>query len=162
MKGDTLLLADVFKSFRNKCLETHELDPAYFSSLPGLAREAYLKMTRVELELLTDPNMLLMIEVSHGYVKANNKYIKNYDRNKTSSFLTHLDANNLYGCPVTEKLPIGNFKWVKNVSKIDEELAKNYDENGDIGYFLKVDHEYPEELHDFHIDLTFLTEKNGS
>ena len=125
-------------------------------------------MTGVQLELLTDPNMLLMTEegirggitqVSHGYAKANNKYMKNYDKNKESPFLKYLDANNLYGCPVTEKLPVDNFKWVKNTSKIDKEFIKNYDENDDIGYFLKVDIEYPKELYDSHIDLPFLPEK---
>ena len=61
--------------------------------------------------------------------------------------MQYLDANNLYGYPVTQKLPVGGFKWVKNVSKIDEEYIKNDDENGDIGSFLKVDIEYPKELH---------------
>ena len=71
----------------------------------------------------------------------------------------YLDANNLYGCPMTGKLPIGNCKWVKNISKIDEEFIKNYDENDDIGYFLKVDIEYHQELYYLHIDLPFLPEK---
>ena len=61
-------------------------------------------------------------QVSHGYGKANNKYMKNYDKNEESSFVMYLDANNLFGCPVTEKLPVGNFKWVKNASKIGEAL----------------------------------------
>ena len=138
VKSDILLLSDIFENFRNKCLETYELDPACFLSLPRLAWQACLKMTGVELELLTNPNMLLMIEerirgeitqVSHGYAKANNKYMKNYDKNEESPFLMYLDANNLYGCPITEKLPVGNFKWVKNTSKIDEEFIKSYDEN---------------------------------
>ena len=73
--------------------------------------------------------------------------------------LLYLDANNLHGCPMTEKLPAGNFKWVKNVSKIDEEFIKNYNKNDDIEYFLIVNIEYSEELHDLHIDLPFLPEK---
>ena len=73
--------------------------------------------------------MLLMIEngihggvchVVRSYAEANNKYMGNYDENKESSFLPYLDANNLYVCPVTGKPPVGGFKWVKNVSKIDE------------------------------------------
>ena len=120
-------------------------------------------MTPVELELLTDPNILLMIEegirggitqVSHGYAKTNNKHMKNYDKNNES-----LDGNNLYGCPMTEKLPVGGFKWENNVYKIDEEFTENYDENDGIGYFLKVDIEYCKELHDLYIDLPFLPEK---
>ena len=80
VKSDTSLLADIFENFRNKCL-----DLAYFLSLPGLAWQACLKMTGVELELLRDANMFLMVEegitggitqVSHAYAKANNKYIK--------------------------------------------------------------------------------------
>ena len=67
-----------------------------------------------------------------------------------------LDANNLYGCSMTEKLPIGNFKWVKNIFNIDEEFIKNYDENDGIGYSLKVDIEYHQEFHDLQIDLPFL------
>ena len=86
-------------------------------------------MTGVELELLADPNMLLMIEegirdgiaqVSHGYAEANNKYMNNYDKNKESSFLIYLDENHLYGCSMTKTLSIVKLKWVKNVSKIDE------------------------------------------
>ena len=61
-KSDTLLLADVFENFRSKCLEIYELDPAYFVSAPGLAWQAYLKKTKVKLELITDYDMLLMIE----------------------------------------------------------------------------------------------------
>ena len=82
VQSDTLLLADVFENFRNKCLEVYELDPAYFLSLPGLAWQACLKKTNVKLELLTDYDMLLMVEEGirggirhsiHRYAKANNK-----------------------------------------------------------------------------------------
>ena len=85
VQSDTLLLADVFENFRNKCLELYELDPAHFLSLPGLAWQVCLKKTNVELELLTDYDMLLMVEEGirggichsiHRYAKANN-YIFN-------------------------------------------------------------------------------------
>ena len=66
-------------------------------------------------------------------------------RIKSLHFLSYLDANNWYGCPMTEKLPVGGFKWMKNVSKMDEELIRNYDENSDIAYFLKLDIECPKE-----------------
>ena len=62
VQSDTLLLADIFENFRNKCIETYELDPAYFLSAPGFTWQACLKKTEVELELLTVPNMLLMFE----------------------------------------------------------------------------------------------------
>ena len=110
-QSDTLLLADIFENFRNVSLKTYELDPAYFVSLPGFAWHACLKIMRVKLELITNINMLLMIEdgmrgvVCHGMrscAEANNKYMNNYDKNKESSFLQYLDANNLYGYPMTE------------------------------------------------------------
>ena len=85
VQSDTLLLADIFENFRNMCLNIYELDPVYFVSAPGLAWQACLKKTGVKLELLTDYDMLLMIEKAlrggicqaiHRYAKANNKYIK--------------------------------------------------------------------------------------
>ena len=62
VQNDTLLLADVFENFRNKCVEIYELDPAHFLSAPGLAWQTRLKKTEVQLELSTDINMLLMVE----------------------------------------------------------------------------------------------------
>ena len=83
----------------------------------------------------------------------------NYDENKESSFLSYLDANNLYEYLMTETLAVGGFKWMRNTSKMDEEFIKNCDENSDIKFILKVDLEYPKELHDLHSDLPFLPEK---
>ena len=106
VQSDTLSLADVFGNFRNKCIEIYELDPAHFVSAPGLVWQACLKKTRVRLELLTDIDMLLIVEKGirgeichsmHKYAKANNKYMKNYDKDMESSDLEYLDANNLYG-----------------------------------------------------------------
>ena len=86
VQSDTLLLADVFENFRNMCIKVYELDPAYFLTAPGLAWQACLKKTDGKLELLTNLNMLLMVEEGirggmcyaiHRYVKANNKYMKN-------------------------------------------------------------------------------------
>ena len=106
VQSDTLLLADVFENFRNKCIEIYELDPAHFLSAPGLAWQACLKKTKVELELLIDIDMLLMVEkgtrggicqATHRYAKANNKYMKNCNKNIESSYIDYSDANNLYG-----------------------------------------------------------------
>ena len=86
---DILLLADIFENFRNKCIEMYELDPAQFLSSPGLAWKAFLKKAIVKLDLLTDIDMLLRVEkgirggmchITHKYAKANNQYIKNYDK----------------------------------------------------------------------------------
>ena len=126
------------------------------------------KKTDVKLELLTNFNMLLMVKEGirggmchavHRYAKANNKYMKNCDEKEESSFLKYLDANNLYGWGMEQNLPVGSFKWVSDVSRIDEDFIKDYDENSDIGYFLKVNIEYPKELHDSHSDLPFLFER---
>ena len=120
VQTDILLLADVFEKFRDKCIEIYELDPSHFFPAPGLAWQACLKKTGVELELLRDINMLLMIEAGirggmcqavHKYAKANNKYMKNYDKNIESSCLMYLDANNLYGWAMSQKLPVNGFKF---------------------------------------------------
>ena len=127
VRSDTLLLADIFEKFRQSCLKNYELDPAHFVSLPGLAWQACLKKTNVELELLTDYDMLLMVEegirggICHAiqrYAKANNKYMKDYDKKKKSSYRQYLDANNLYGKAMTEKLPVRGFKWVSYIFEI--------------------------------------------
>ena len=87
--------------------------------------------------------------------------MKNYDKNMESSYLEYLDANNLYGWAMSQKLPVDNFKWIAkdDISKFDENFIKNYDENSDKGYILEVDAEYPENIHKLHSDLPFLPEK---
>ena len=133
VQSDTLLLADVFENFRNMCIKVYELDPAYFLSAPGLAWQPCLKKTKVELELITDPDMLLMVEkgirggIYHGilrYTKANNKYMKDYNEDEEESFLQYNDANYLYGFPVSELLPVDDFEWMKDLPKIDEDFIK--------------------------------------
>ena len=165
---DTLLLADVFENFRNMCLKVYELGPAHFLSLPGLAWQACLKKTNVKLELLTDYDMLLMVEEVikggichsiHRYAKANNKYMENYDKNEESSYIQYLDANNLNGWAMSQKLPVNNFKWVEDTLKINEEFIKNYNENNKKGYIFEVDVKYPKILHDSHSDLPFLPKR---
>ena len=168
VQSDTLLLADVYENVR-KCLDKYELDPPYFMSAPGLAWQACLKKTGVKSELLIDYDMILMIEkgirggicqATHRYAKANNKYMKNYDKNNESSYIEYLDANNLYGWAMSQKLPINGFKWVKQkkLSNLNEDFIKNDDENSNKGYFLEVDIDYPKQLFNLHKDLPFLPE----
>ena len=123
VQSNTLLLGAVFETFRDKCIEIYELDPAHFLSAPRLAWEACQKKTIVNLELLTDIDMLLMVEKGirggicqaiHRHAKANNEYMKNFNKDMISSYLTYLDASSLYGWTMSQKRPINGFKWVKN------------------------------------------------
>ena len=175
VESDTLLLADVLENFRDMCLKEYELDLAHFLSLPGLAWQACLKKTNIELELLTDYDMLLMVEEGircgichsiHRYAKANNKYMKNHNNNEESPYIQYLDANNLYGWAMSKKLPENGFKWIDNNETaepsakhvINEEFIKNYNENDNKAYILEVDVKYPKRLHKLHSDLPFLSE----
>ena len=86
--------------------------------------------------------------------------MKNYDKNIESSYIEYLDANNLYGWVMSQKLPVNAFKWVKKgeLSNFNEDFIKKYDENGNIGYFFEVDFDYLKELFNLHKDLLFLPE----
>ena len=168
VRSDTLLLAHVFENFRKACIKNYDLDPAHFVSLPGLAWQACLKKTNVELELLTDYDMLLMIEegirggICHAmqcYAKADNKYMKDYDKKKKSSYIQYLDANNLYGKAMTEKLPVRGFRWMDDISRMDEDFVRGYDKNDNKGYIFEVDVDYPNEIQNLHSDLPFLPER---
>ena len=168
-ESGTLLLADAFENFRSKCIEIYKLDPAHFLSALGLAWQTCLKSTRVKLELLTDIDMLLIVEKGirdgichsvHKYAKANNKYMKNYDKEKELSYLEYLATNILYGWEMSKKLPVNGFEWVENLSPFKEDFIKNYDEDSNKGYFLEVDVEYPKTLFNLHNDLPFLSERN--
>ena len=99
--------------------------------------------------------MLLMVEkrtrggicqAMHRYDKANNRYMKNCDKDIILSYLVYLDSNNLYGWAMSQTLPVNGFKWVKNLSTFNEIFIRNCDENSDEGYFLKVDVDYPKKL----------------
>ena len=177
LETDVLLLANVFESFRKVCLDNYGLDPAHFYTAPGLAWKACLKMTGVNLELLKDPDMLLMFECGirggitqsvHKWANANNPYMGcEYDPLRPTNYLQYLDANNLYGWAMSQPLPTGEFKWVdiENLKGGARELKKTIDmivrnsNNREVGYVLEVDVKYPRELHDLHNDLPFMCEK---
>ena len=149
--SDVLLLADVFENFRNISMNHYGLDPAWYVNAPDLSWDAALKITKVQLELLSDSDMLLMIEsgirggistTSHCHVKVNNEYMgAEFDPTKDSKFISYLDANHLYGWAMSKKLSTSGFKWMT-----DDEL----DDWKHLSYSLEVDLEYPEDLHDLH------------
>ena len=100
-----------------------------------------------------------MLQSTHRYAKANNRNMKNYDKKIESSYLTYLDANNLYGWAMSKKLPVNGFKWENDLSRFNENFIKNYNENSDVGYFLEVDVEYPKTSWGSHKELPFLPER---
>ena len=165
---DVLLLADVFENFRDVCLKNYGLDPVYYFTAPGLAWDAMLKMTGINLELLSDVDMLLMIEkgirggisiISNRYGKANNKYMKNFNKKELSKFLMYLDANNLYGWAMSQKLPVHSFKKMSNEELeniFNNQIVQVWEKTPCI---LEVDLEYPEELHDLHNDYPLCPER---
>ena len=99
-------------------------------------------------------------QATHRYAEANNKYMKNYNKSIESSYIQYLDANNLYQRAMSRKLPVIDFKWIKKeeLSKFNKDFMKNYDENGNIGYFVEVDIYYLKELFNLNKDLPFLPE----
>ena len=167
LKKDVLLLADVFEKFIKTSLKYCELDPCHYFISPGLSWDAMLKMTDVKLEKISDIDKYLFIEkgsrggiscIAKRYAKANNKYMSDYncDSNKPSTFITYLDKNNLYGWSIGEYLPDKEFKWLENVDGFD---VMSINEKSEIGYFLEVDLEYPDELHELHNDYPLAPEK---
>ena len=129
VQSNTLLLADVFENFINMCIKIYKLDPAKYFSAPGLAWKAALNKTKVRLDLLTDINMLLLVEkgirgrICHSiywYAKVNNEYMKDCNKSKELPYIRYWGVNNLHGWVMSQKLPVNNFDWIK-----DEDFIKN-------------------------------------
>ena len=157
----------MFENFRNVCQRDYKLDPAHYFTVPGLAWDAMLKLTKVELELLTDPTMYLFVEnsirggistVTNRYSQANNPYAENYDVDKPTTYITYLDCNNLYGTSMSENLPTSNFHWLTE-SEIDSLRVEDVADDSSEGYILECDLAYPAYLHDEHSDYPLAAEK---
>lgn len=164
---DVLLLVDVFERFREVSMESFDLDPAQYFTLAGMCWSACLKMTKVQLELLTDVDQYQMIErgIRGGvammitrHAEANNPYIpETFDENKPREYLGYYDMNNLYGGAMLEPLPVGDFCWLSNdeIAHLD---IMNITKNSEMGYILEVTLTYPDKLHDHHSDLPLAPE----
>ena len=126
-----------------------------------ISMQTCLKKTLIKLVLLTDIEGIRggMCQAIHRYAKAKNKYMKNYYKNIISSYLMCLDASNLYGWLMSQKLPLDGFKWVKKLSKFNDTFTKKNNEKSNKGYFLEGYAEYPKNLFNLHNDFTFLPEK---
>ena len=119
LKFDVLMLGDVFEKIRNNSRKNYGLCSSHFLSAPGLSWDAMFNMTKVELELIPNPDMYISFQkgkrggvsyISNRYSKANNKYIKSYDAKQQPKNIIYLDANNLDGYLVTTFLPTSDFK----------------------------------------------------
>ena len=153
LKCDGLLLADVLEKFNNNnnSLKNYGLCSSHYLSAPALSWDAMLNMTKVELELITYPDMYIFFEksmrggvsyISNRYSKSNNKYLKSYDPKQESRHSIYLDANNLYGYAMSKFLPTRGFKWI-DPKEFD---LKKYTSNSSKGFALEVDLAYPKEL----------------
>ena len=139
---DVLLLADVFENFRSMCLKQYKLDPAKFIFTHFF--QAASIIAKVELDLLNDIDMLLIVEKSirgricnavHGYVKANNKYMRDYDESKESSYHNYWEVNNFYGWTMSQKLSTFNFEWIEKISELNKVFIKNCDKKCEVEMF---------------------------
>ena len=150
-RTDVLLLTDVFETFQKICLRQYGLDPAHYYTSPSLSRDALLKNTGVELELLTDYDQHMLIErrmcggitlVSKRHAKANNPLVDDYDPEKPSSHILYLDANNLYGWAMSQPLHTGAFRWEEDCEQLAKTIADHPADDPE-GFILEVDLEYP-------------------
>jgi hypothetical protein len=165
---DVFLLTDIFEQFRQTTRKYYDLDPSHYYSSPGLSWDAMLKLTKVELELLTDPDILYFFMegingglafISKRYVKDNNKYMINFDKSQESSYIVPVDANNQYGCAMSKHLPCGKFQWClsNEIQELQKKIMEIPDDNLK-GYTLQVGLEYPKDLHDSHNNFPFFPE----
>jgi len=155
-KIDTILLAEIFQKFRKDLLVFSGLDPARYISLPSFSFDSMMKITKCELELPLDINIVQFIEngIRGGLSFINTRHLK---VNNSNEKIFYIDANNLYGLAQTSKLPVGNLKFIPK-SRYQNIDWYNINTEKDTGYILEVDLEYPSELHSLHADFPLAPE----
>jgi hypothetical protein len=169
LKSNVLLLQDIFENFRSLCLEKYRLDPAHYFTIASLSWEAMLKYSKLELEVLQDKEIIDFIKLnirggllqcSKRFAKANNQYCPDYDGNKPSTFIIYLDANNLAGYAMSQRLPFSKFSWLTEAEiKVVRQNIHKFTGDDEYGYILEVDLDYPQSLHKLHNDLPFCPQK---
>lgn len=167
LKTDVLLLSDIFENFRLICKLNYQLDPAFYLTAPSLSFDAMLLKTRVRLELISELEIIRLIQkgirggicmCATRYAHANNKYMENYDNGMPDSFLVYVDCNNLYGYSMCQSLPMADFHFLDHleIAKLD---ILSVDDDAEFGFILEVDMLYPEHLHQSHNDYPFCAQK---
>ncbi|XP_065196577.1 uncharacterized protein LOC135828072 [Sycon ciliatum] len=155
LQTDVNLLADIFENFRRTAMRIYGLDPAHYLTLPGFAWDALLKMTRVSLTLLSDNDMHLFLErglrggvsmAATRHCRANNKHMTEFNQDQPSSYIQYLDANNLYGWAMCQRLPITDFKWCDLAPGVIESVLNTSDES-EQGYMVECDLSVPADRH---------------
>jgi len=166
--ADSVLLHDVFESFKDLCMDYYDLDPSHYMSLPAIGFDAMLKMTGVQIEKITDQDIYNFVfnnlrggitTISQRMAKANNPYLLEYDETQPTTYIQYLDINNLYGVGLQGPLPISGFRWLLPTEI--EEFDLSQDPDGKSFYLLEVDLEYPSSLHDEHNCYPLAVEKRA-
>ena len=159
MRLDVSLLCDVFENFRRNSMQYYGLDPTHFCTAPSLSWDACLKKTKVNLQLVTDPDISLFIDegllggvsmARNPHLSANNEELPDYDATEEKTWLLLVDCNNQYGWAMSQPLPTGGFSWVEDTSKFTAQFISNLRDDETIGFYLEVDLEYPKQLHSKH------------
>lgn len=146
-KIDTILLAEIFQSFRTKMHNFSGLDPAHYISLPAFGYDSMLKITSSQIELPQDINIVHFLENAK---RGGNCFIGTRNlKETTNSEIVYIDCNNLYGGAQMCKLPIGEYQWLTDRELKDFDITKE-DLDGNIGYFVECDLRYPSSLHKKH------------
>ena len=165
--SDILILADVFENFRTNCLRDYALDACHYFSSPHFTYDAFLRHSGMKMDLLRDLNQYLFITrgirggqsmVVKRHARANNKYMKDYDSTRESSFIIYLDANNLYGWAMQQPLPFKNFRFMSE-SELTFEFIMALPEEGPVGCIIECTLAYPSSLHAHHADYPLAPEK---
>ena len=169
LRLDVHQLADVFERFRDLCMREDGLEPSYYVTLPGMTWDSAFKMTGCSVDLLCDVEMYEFFErgirggmtfVNTHFMRTNSERVPEvFDSSQPHSDILYIDANNLYGHALSQRLPQSEFKWMSQCEWAGLDIGRYDYENADYAHVFEVDLEYPSEIHDETSDLPFCPEK---